>query len=219
MEGVGESEVEDVVVIFVCNVMYSRDHSYIIRVTPYSSKLKISRMATYTTLALEQSINQSANIPLPPQRNNSPIISPLIRLLLHLRRKRNCTHNSIPKLLIQNRLIRIPIVLHDLIQSIDQRLPGWHLHGSTPVRKATQLFFKQRFWDLKERGQVVDVFGRGFGLTVEDGGGGYFGAVEMVANLLKGELFAGFSVEEGYGCGREGGVLRCLTRVLAISVE
>lgn len=44
-------------------------------------------------------------------------------------------------------------------------------------------------------------------MAVEDGGGGYFGAVEVVGNLFEGEFFGGFSVEEGRGCGGEGGVL------------
>ena len=47
-------------------------------------------------------------------------------------------------------------------------------------------------------------------MAVEDGSGGYFGAVEVVGDLFEGELFGRFGVEEGSGCGGEGGVLRGL---------
>ena len=44
-------------------------------------------------------------------------------------------------------------------------------------------------------------------MAVEDGGGGYFGTVEVVGDLFEGELFGGFGVEEGCGCSGEGGML------------
>lgn len=71
--------------------------------------------------------------PLPPQSNNRPIISLFIRLLLHLRTKRNRTHNSISKLLVQNRLISISIILHNFIKSIDERFNWWHRTSTSTI--------------------------------------------------------------------------------------
>lgn len=44
-------------------------------------------------------------------------------------------------------------------------------------------------------------------MAVEDCGGGYFGAVDVMGDLFECELFGGFGVEKGCGCGGEGGVL------------
>lgn len=79
------------------------------------------------------------NSPFAPQSNNSPVIAIRIRLLLHFGRKGNSAHNPIPKLLIENSLVRVPVVLHNLIQPVDQGLLRRHLNGATAVRKAAQL--------------------------------------------------------------------------------
>ena len=75
------------------------------------------------------------------------------------------------------------------------------------------MLLEYRLGDFEKGGQIADVFGGRFGLAIEDSGGGYFGAVEVVGDLFEGELFDGFGVEEGCGCGGEGGVLGCLMRV------
>lgn len=150
------------------------------------------------------------DVPLAPQCNHSPVISILIRLLLHLGRERNGTHNAIPELLIENRLVCISIVLHNLIQPVNQWLPGWHFHRTTPVRKATQLISKPGPVDLQDRGQLFDVFRGGLGLAVENGSYSNLIAADMLGDLLEGEFLGGFSVEEGLGCAGEIRVLRGL---------
>lgn len=44
-------------------------------------------------------------------------------------------------------------------------------------------------------------------MAVEDGGGGDFVTVDVVGDLLEGELFSGFGFEEGFGGDGEVGVL------------
>lgn len=79
------------------------------------------------------------NSPLSPQRNNCPVIALLIRLLLNLCAEGNRTHNAIPKLLIQYRLVRISIILHNLIQPVDQRLDWRHGSRTSSVGETEQL--------------------------------------------------------------------------------
>lgn len=150
------------------------------------------------------------DVPLPPQCNHSPVISVLICLLLHLGRERNGTHNAIPELLIEDRLVCISIVLHNLIQPVNQWLFGWHFHRTTPVRKAAQLVSKLGLVDPQDRGQLFDVLGGGLGLAVENGSYSNLIAADMLGDLLKGEFLGGFSVEEGLGGAGEIRVLRSL---------
>lgn len=78
--------------------------------------------------------------PFSPPRDHDPRGTILINLLLNLCAKANRTHNTIPKLLIQNRLVRIPVVLDDLVQPVDQGLNGWHGSGAATVWEAHELW-------------------------------------------------------------------------------
>jgi hypothetical protein len=115
------------------------------------------------------------NSPLPPQRNNRPRRPTLIHLLLHLRTKRNRAHNPIPKLLIQDRLIRIPIILHNLIQAVNQRFHRRHRARSPPIGKSKQLLRELRFRHVQDLGEFLDVGGGGLCLPVEERGDCDFG--------------------------------------------
>lgn len=150
--------------------------------------------------------------PLPPQRDNSPVIPLLIRLLVNLGRERNRRHDPVPKLLVQHRLVRIPIVLHDLVKTVDQRLLGRHFHGAAAVREARELLAQLVMGDAEERRELLDVLGGGLGLAVEDCGGGDFVAADVLGDLLKGEGFGGFGGEERCGGGGKVGVLGRLLR-------
>ena len=145
---------------------------------------------------------ESHNSPLPPQRNNGPIIPLLIRLLLDLGAEANGAHDAIAKLLIQHRLVRVAVVLHDLVEAVDQRLDGGHGPGAAAVREAEQLLREHGFGDGEERGERRDVGGRGRGLPVEERGDGDFGPVEGAGDGLEGEVLGGFGIEESFG--REG---------------
>ena len=145
------------------------------------------------------------NVPFPPQLDHDPLPL-LIRLLAHTRTEANRTHNSIPKLLIDHRLIRIPVVLHDLIQSIDQRLLRRHRHTLPAIGPPRELRGQSRVVDVEEFGQGGDVVGGSAGLAVEDGGDGDFIAAEGGGDGFEGEGFGGFGGEEGRGGGGEGGV-------------
>lgn len=141
------------------------------------------------------------NSPFAPESDNSPIIPIRIRLLLHLGRKRNSTHDPIPKLLVENRLVRIPVILHNLVQPVDQGLLGRHLNGATAVREAAQLLFENLGRDIEELGEFPDVFWGGLGLAVEEGCCGDFIAADVLGDLLEAELLLGLGFEEGgSGC-------------------
>lgn len=142
-------------------------------------------------------------LPFPSQGDDSPIIPILIRLLLHLSRERDSAHDPIAKLLVQDRLVRIPIVLHNLIQPVDQGLFGRHIHRMTTERVTRQLSFQLGFLYPKDSCKVLDIFGGGLGLAVEDGCHCDFVAAEFLRDLLKGELLLGFGFEEGMRLDRE----------------
>ena len=141
--------------------------------------------------------------PLSPQRNHRPLIPLLIRLFFHLGRKANRTHDPISKFLVQYRLVRVPIVLDNLIQPVNQRLPRRHVHHVAPEGKAGQLLLQRAVLDIQDRGELFHVFGSSLRLAVKDGGDGDFIATELLGNVGEGELFGGFGGKEGVGLDRE----------------
>lgn len=84
------------------------------------------------------------NIPFPSHSNDNPTIPVLVFLFVNLGGKCNGTHDSIPELLIQDGLVGIPIILYNLIESVDQRFLGRHLHDMPPGRIARQLLRQAR---------------------------------------------------------------------------
>ena len=146
------------------------------------------------------------NSPLPPQININPLNPLIINLLLHMRRKRNGTHNPIPKLLVQHSLIRIPIILHYLIQSINQRFLWRHLDRAASIRHSCDLRRVERgLGDVEELGEVLDVFWAGVGLAVEERCGCYLVTAEGFGDGFEGEVFGLFLGEEHGALGGEAG--------------
>jgi len=132
----------------------------------------------------------TSNSPLAPERNDSPIPL-LIRLLLNRCTETNSTHNPIAKLLIQHRLVRIPIILHNLKEPVNQRLARRQLRQLAAVRQARELRLSQcRLWDIEELGEFGEVFGRGARLAVEEGGAGYFVAAQGGGDGFEGDVLA-----------------------------
>lgn len=146
-------------------------------------------------------------LPFTTKSDNSPVVTILISLLLNLCRKRDSTHNPISKLFVENRLVGIAIVLHDLIQPVDKGLLGWHLDRATAIGEAVELFLQGLLGDVKQIGQLLNVFARRLGLAVEYGSCSYFIATDVVANFLKAQLAGCFGFEERCGDGGEIGVL------------
>lgn len=99
------------------------------------------------------------DLPFSTKSDNSPVITILISLLLNLGRKRDSTHNPIPKLFIENRLVSIAVVLHNLIQSVDKGFLGRHFDGATTIGEAVELFLQRLLGDEKQIGQLFDIFG------------------------------------------------------------
>lgn len=142
-------------------------------------------------------LESSEGQPLTPPLNNDPVNSLVIRLLLHTRAEANSTHDTVTELLIHDRLVRISVVLHNLVQSVDERVLGRHVEGSASVGPGVQLLLQLRLVEVEKFSKGLDVGLRGFSLTVEDCGAGYFVAAEGLGDLLEGELLLLLSLEEG----------------------
>jgi hypothetical protein len=150
------------------------------------------------------------NIPLSPQRNLNPLPL-LIRLLLDLCAETDRTHNTIPKLLIDNTLVSVPIVLHNLIQPVDQGLAGRHLERAAAVREVHDLGLTQLgLGDVEDLGELLDVLLVGGRVAVEHGGGGDFLAAEGLGDGFEGEVLGFFGGEEEGAVGGEFGGGGCL---------
>ena len=124
-----------------------------------------------------------------------------------MRREADGAHDPVPELLVQHRLVRIPVVLHDLVQPVDQRLLGRHLDGLAAVGEPRELRLEGGMVDVEGLGELLDVLGGGSGLAVEESGDGDFVAAELLGEGFEGELFAGFGGEEGRGGAGEDRVL------------
>merc|ERR1712098_961078 len=71
--------------------------------------------------------------------NVDPCDAILVDLLLDVSRECNGAHDPVAKLLIEYRLVGIAIVLHNLVETVDQRLFGRHLDTLATVWEARQL--------------------------------------------------------------------------------
>lgn len=143
------------------------------------------RQPIHSLVIVQEAKRTLEDIPFSTKSDNSPVITIFISLLLNLGRKRDSTHNPISKLLIENRLVSIAIVLHNLIQSVDKGFLGWHFDGPTTIGEAVELFLQRLLGDEKQIGQLFDIFRWRFGLAVEYGSCGYFIATEVLANFLE----------------------------------
>jgi len=155
-------------------------------------------------------------IPLAPHCNYSPIVALLISLLLNLRRERNCTHDTVAKLLVQHRLVRVPIVLHNLVESVDQRLNRGHWTSTSTVWKPEELLGEQCMVGSEDLGELLDVLWGCLRLPVEESRDGNFGATELLRDGFKCETLACLGIEEGLRGGwetvDEGGLQKMVVR-------
>jgi hypothetical protein len=135
------------------------------------------------------------NQPFPSERDLDPIAL-LVRFLLHLGRKRDCAHDAIAKLLVENSLVRIAVVLDDFEQSVDEWIPGWHLQEPTPIGITLEQVCKPLFADLEQPGQFLNILRGGTRLPVEQSGHGHLGATQVLTDLLKVQLLLLLGLEE-----------------------
>lgn len=132
----------------------------------------------------------------PPSNDCVSVTSLLINLLLHLGAESNGAHDAIAKLLVQDGLVGIAVVLDDLVQAVDERLGGGHGPGVAAVRKGQQLGRQGLLGQVQQGGELLDVLGGGAGLAVEDGRHGDLAAAEELGNLGEGEVGLGLGLEE-----------------------
>ena len=136
------------------------------------------------------------NSPLAPPGNDDPGIPLLINLLLNLGAEADSAHDAVAKLLVQDSLVGVAVVLDDLVQAVDQRLDGGHGPRAATVGDGHQLGRKDLLGDVEERRELLDILGRGLGLSVEDGGDGDLAAVQQVGDLGEAQAGLGLGVEE-----------------------
>lgn len=136
------------------------------------------------------------HLPLSSPGDHNPRSAILINLLLDLRAEANSTHDTISKLLIQDRLVRISVVLDDFVQSVDHRFDGWHGTGAPTVGEAHELRCEDLLLQAENLRQLLDVFRRGRRLTIENGGDGDLATAEVLGDLFKGEVRLGLRGEQ-----------------------
>lgn len=134
--------------------------------------------------------------PFSPQSDYSPGISILVCLLFHLRCESDGAHNTIAEFLVQNGLVRIPIVLNHFIESVDQWLLWRHIHSMTSHRESIRQVTKAILAKLKNLGEILDILRQCFGLAIEYGGDGYFISSKFGGNFPESKIFYCFSLED-----------------------
>jgi len=109
---------------------------------------KNGKMATCTSQSMNHVWRWSrSNSPLAPESDDGPVTL-FVSLLLDLGAERNGTHNAVAKLFVQDGLVSVAVVLDNLVEPVDQRLPGGHFHLPSTVRVAGKLLFQKRMVDI-----------------------------------------------------------------------
>lgn len=124
------------------------------------------------------------------------MIALLVNLLLHLGAEADGAHDAVTKLLVQDSLVGVPVVLDDLVQAVDERLDGGHWPGAAAVGDGHELRGQDLLGDVEERRQLLDVLGGGLGLSVEEGGDGDLLAAQQVGDLGEAQAGLGLGGEE-----------------------
>lgn len=148
--------------------------------------------------------------PLALHREHRPGVALLVDLLVHLGREGDGAHDAVSELLVQHGLVCLTVVLHNLVQAVDERIPGRHVNSLSAVRKASQTHLQVGRRDPEQRAELVDIFGRRPGMAVEESSHCYLAAAEVVCDLLEGELLACLALEEQRAVFRVVGMLACL---------
>ncbi len=140
----------------------------------------------------------------------------LVHLLVDMSGEGNGAHDTVPEFLVQNRLVRITIVLYNLVETIDQRFLGRHLHALSSVWETPHLCLKCGMVDSKVVGEILDIFWGGLGLSIEQGSCGDLVSANLFGDGLKGHLLLRFRLEQGNGGGGQVIVLRHLIMLVVI---
>lgn len=152
-------------------------------------------MAAYNKSALRPVIFEH-EVPFSPQSDYSPGAPILICLLFYCCRESDRAHNTIPEFLVQNGFVRIPVVLDDFVESVDQWLLWRHIYCMTSHRESVWEITKAILTNLKHFGEILDIIRRCFGLTIEDGGDSYFISPKFIGDFFESEIFDRFSLED-----------------------
>lgn len=96
--------------------------------------------------------------PFPAHLDVDPGDAVLVDLLVDVGRERNGRHDAVAELLVEHGLVRVPVVLDDLVQAVDQGLFGRHLDALAAVGKAGELGRERAVVDAEVVGQFLDVF-------------------------------------------------------------
>lgn len=141
-------------------------------------------------------------VPFAPQGDLCPLAL-LVGLLLHRRREANSAHDAIAELLVQDRLVRIAVILYNLEQAIHQRIFRGHIQSSSSVGESSEVCLELFSGDIQYFGKLLDVLRRGHGLSVEQSSDCYLLTSDLLCNGLEGEVLLLLRIEEGYRGGRK----------------
>lgn len=139
--------------------------------------------------------------PLPPPGDDHPRGAVLVDLLLHLGAEADGAHDAVAKLLVQDGLVRVAVVLDDLVQAVDERLDGGHGPRAAAVGEAHQRGGEHLPGQAEQAAKLVDVGGRRRRLSVEDGRDRDLAAPEVGGDLLEREVGLVLGGEELCGGG------------------
>ena len=154
--------------------------------------------------------SKGANIPLATQVDVHPCNTILVYFLVDVRREGNGTHDTVAELLVDHCLVCVAIILHDFVQSVYERLLGWHRDAPSPVWKARELCCKSALINAEVFGKLRHILFRSSALAVKDGSNSYLGPSKFLCNSFEGDLLLCLRVEQGRRGGGETGMLRSL---------
>lgn len=120
------------------------------------------------------------NQPFASERDHHPGSPRIIHFLLDLRVEADGAHDTVAELLVQDGLVRIAVVLHDLVEAVDQRLDRRHGTGPAPVREPHHLLRDGLLRDSEDLRELIDILGRGLHLAVEEAGDRNLTASELL---------------------------------------
>ena len=167
-------------------------------------------------------VSNPEDLPFAPQGDDCPVVPILVRLLLHLCRERYSTHDTVPELLVQYRLVCIAIILHDLVKTVDQWFSRWHIHNLSSERIPGQLFSELPVVDAQDLGEFLNILWYSLGLAVENSCHSHLVAPELLRDIFEGHILGCFGFEKDMSLHREAvseGALHLVISVYSIDTE
>lgn len=135
-------------------------------------------------------------VPFALQSNHHPRGAGLVNLLIDRCVEADSAHDPISELLIHDGLVCVAVVLHDLVEPVDQGLDGRHGSSPAPVREPQQLVGEVLLGDAENLRQLINILGGCLSLAVKERGGGNLAAPKLLSDGLKAQPLCSLGVEK-----------------------